>query len=256
MSVEQFESNMRKNLLQGKLQSLALEGVIVTPEELNAEFHRRNDKFKFEYVMYSPAASTPVVNVTPQEVQEYFNRNRAAYKTPERRSFYLLIADEAKVGAGVQVSDGDLLRAYQANLERYRTPERVKARHILIKTMDKPKEEQDKLAAKAGDLLKQIRGGADFAELAKKNSDDPGSAQKGGDLDWVIRGQTVKEFEDAAFLVEAQGNQQRHQDPVRLSHYPGVREGARQGEALRGSEGRLGHRTQETHRLRADAERH
>jgi len=202
LTVSQFEADIRKNILLLRVQNLAMEGVIVTPEELKAEFHRRNDKFKFDYVLYSPSSSVQNVTVSPQEAQEYFNKNRVQFKTPERRSFYLLIADENKVGANVQVSDADLQKAYQSNLERYRTPERVKARHILIKTMDKPKEEQDKLAAKAGDLLKQIRGGADFAELAKKNSEDPGSAQKGGDLDWVTRGQTVKEFEDAAFALK------------------------------------------------------
>jgi peptidyl-prolyl cis-trans isomerase D len=202
LTVEQFEANVRKNLLLLKLQEIPLEGVIVTPEELTAEFHRQHDKFKFEYVLYDPSANLPAINVTPQEAQDYFKAHRAQYKTPERRSFDLLIADEAKIGATVQVSDDDLRKAYSANLDRYRTPERVKARHILIKTLDRPKEEQDKLAAKAGDILKQLRAGGNFADLAKKYSEDPGSAAKGGDLDWVTRGQMVKEFEDATFALK------------------------------------------------------
>ncbi len=202
MTIEQFEANVRKNLLLLRLQNLALEGVVVSPQEVLKEFHGRNDKYKFDYILFEPAKSIGNISVSPQEVRQFFNKNRAQFKTPERRSFDLLIADEAKVGAAVQVSDADLQRAYSTNLDRYRTPERIRARHILVKTMDKPKEEQDKLAAKAGDLLKQLRGGADFADLAKKNSDDPGSAQKGGDLDWVVRGQTVKEFEDAAFSLK------------------------------------------------------
>jgi peptidyl-prolyl cis-trans isomerase D len=202
MTIEQFEANVRKNLLLLRLQNLALEGVVVGPQEVLKEFHGRNDKYKFDYILFEPAKSIGNITVSPQEVRQFFDKNRAQFKTPERRSFDLLIADEAKIGAAVQVSDADLQRAYSTNLDRYRTPERIRARHILVKTMDKPKEEQDKLAAKAGDLLKQLRGGANFADLAKKNSDDPGSAQKGGDLDWVVRGQTIKEFEDAAFALK------------------------------------------------------
>jgi peptidyl-prolyl cis-trans isomerase D len=74
-------------------------------------------------------------------------------------------------------------------------------RHILIKTQGKPKEEAPKLKAKAEDLLKQLKGGADFAELAKKNSEDTGSAEKGGELGWIVKGQTVPNFEKAAFSL-------------------------------------------------------
>jgi peptidyl-prolyl cis-trans isomerase D len=107
-----------------------------------------------------------------------------------------------KVAATIDIPESELRKAYDANKDKYRTPERVRERHILISTMNKPKEEQAKLEAKAADILKQIRAGGDFAELAKKNSDDPGSAQKGGDLDWVTRGQMVKPFEEASFKLK------------------------------------------------------
>jgi peptidyl-prolyl cis-trans isomerase D len=200
-SVEQFESYIRKNLLLLRLQNLALEGVIVPPAEVTREFHLRNDKVKLEYVLFSPAKYRDAVSVTREEALDHFNKNRASYQTPERRSYHLLIADESKMASQVSMSDADLQRLYQQNLDRYRSGERVKARHILIKTTEKPKEEIGRLEAKAGDILKQLRGGADFAELAKKHSEDPGSAAKGGDLDWVSRGQTVKAFEDAAFSL-------------------------------------------------------
>ena len=80
-------------------------------------------------------------------------------------------------------------------------PDRRRVRHILLKTADKPADELPKLQAKAEDLLKQLRAGADFAALARQHSEDTGSAAKGGDLDWVVRGQTVKAFEEAAFSL-------------------------------------------------------
>ena len=91
---------------------------------------------------------------------------------------------------------------YNSHKDQYRTPERVHARHILLSTTNKPKDEIPKIQAKAEDLLKQIRGGADFAQLAQKNSEDPGSAAKGGDLGWVVRGQMVKNFEDTVFALK------------------------------------------------------
>lgn len=114
----------------------------------------------------------------------------------------MVVVDEDKVSASIQTNEGSLRAYYDSNKDQFRTPERVKVRHILIKTMEKPKDQEEALKKKTEDLLKQIKGGADFAELAKKNSEDTVSAAKGGDLDWVARGQTVKPFEDAAFALQ------------------------------------------------------
>ncbi len=202
LSVEEFEKNIKQNLQLIRLQNVALEGAVVTPAEVEKEFHRRNDKVKLEYVVYTPGDLRSQITLTPAEVSEFFNKNSANFTTPEKRSFHLLVADEAKIGANFQLSDAELETMYKGNIERYRTPERVHVRHILLKTQDKPKEEVPKLEAKANDLLKQIRAGGDFAELAKKHSEDPGSAVKGGDLDWVTRGQMVPNFENAAFSLK------------------------------------------------------
>lgn len=202
LTIPEFEQNIRTNLLLMKLQNIALEGAVVTPGEVEREYHRKNDKVKVSYVAWTPKDLRSQVTVTPEEVQAFYNQNKAQFMTPERRSFHLLIADEQKIGSTVEVSDADLKAAYSQNLDRYRSPERVKVRHILVKTTDKSKEEVVKLEAKANDLLKQIRGGADFAALARQHSDDPGSGAKGGDLDWVVRGQTVPAFEQAAFSLK------------------------------------------------------
>jgi peptidyl-prolyl cis-trans isomerase D len=202
MSIAEFERNVRTNLLLMKLQNIALEGAIVTPSEVEQEFRRRKEQVKVEYVSYNPGNLRSEVTATPQEIQNEYNQRKASYTVPEKRSFHLLIADEAKFAAALQLPESVLRAAYARNLDRYRLPERVHVRHILLNTVNKPKEEVAKLEAKANDLLKQLRAGADFAELAKKNSEDPGSAQKGGDLDWVTRGQMVKPFEETAFSLK------------------------------------------------------
>jgi peptidyl-prolyl cis-trans isomerase D len=199
--VPEFEANIRKNLLLLKLRNLTLEGVVVTPAEVEAEYRRRNDQIRIEYVAFDPSKIRNSVSVTPAEMQEFYNKNKASFKTNEKRTFDVLFADEAKIAASMDMPEAELRKFYDANRDQFRTPERVKVRHILVSTMNKSKDEAAKAEQKANDLLKQIKSGADFAELAKKNSDDPGSAVKGGDLDWVVRGQTVKPFEDTAFSL-------------------------------------------------------
>jgi peptidyl-prolyl cis-trans isomerase D len=202
LTIPEFEANVRKQVLMTKLRNLVLEGVVVTPQEVEAEYRRRNEKVKLEYIEFSSDKFRSQVKVSPEEIQDHFNKNRGNYRVNEKRSFDLLVIDEERVAATTNPTDLQVRRAYEDGRDRYRIPERVRVRHILIKTAEKPKEEIPKLEAKANDLLKQIKGGADFAELAKKNSEDPGSAAKGGELDWVARGQTVANFESAAFTLK------------------------------------------------------
>ncbi len=100
------------------------------------------------------------------------------------------------------VTDAQLRAAYASSMDSFRTPERVKVRHILLMTQGKSDADKKAALAKAQDLLKQVRAGADFAELAKKNSQDPGSAPNGGDLGFIVRGQTVPPFEKFAFSAK------------------------------------------------------
>lgn len=199
LSIPEFEAAIRRQLLAMKLQGLAVEGVIVTSAEIEQEFRRRNDKVKLEYIALTAAKYRSQVSVSPEEIRAYFEKNRSAYQSPEKRGFAMLVIDEAKVGQKMTVPEGELRRMYEARKEEFRIPERVKVRHILLKTTGKPAEEIPKLQARAEELLKQIKAGADLGELARKNSEDTGSASKGGDLGWIVRGQTVKAFEETAF---------------------------------------------------------
>jgi len=202
MTIPQFEENLRSQMLLNKLRTMVLEGIVVAPAEVEREYRRVNERVKIEHISLDPAKLQPQVKVSPEEIQAHFNQHRSSFRIAEKRSFEMLIVDEAAVTASVTVPEAELRRAYELNKETYRTPERVKVRHILLKTTDRPKEEILAIRAKAEGLLKQLRGGADFAELAKKNSEDPGSGAKGGDLDWIVRGQTVKAFEDTAFSLK------------------------------------------------------
>jgi peptidyl-prolyl cis-trans isomerase D len=202
VTIPEFEEDLKRQILITKLREIAVEGTIVTPQEIETTYRRQNEKIKIEYVKLTGDLFRKEVQPTTDEMQSYFKVNGAAFQMPEKKNLVLLIADQAKIDASVSVSDADLLKLYNQSQAQFRMPERVHVRHILLKTTGKAAAEDAPIKAKAEDLLKQIRAGANFADLARKNSEDTGSAVKGGDLDWVARGQTVPEFEQAAFTLK------------------------------------------------------
>ncbi len=202
MSIPEFEEMVRKEILSSRMRNLAMEGVVVTPQEARAQYEKSKQKAKVEYIAFKPDDLKSQAKVAPEDLKTYYDANKNNYVQPEKRDLALLIADQEKIGASINVPEAQLQQAYQSRRDQFRTPERVRVRHILVKTTGKTPAETEKLKQKAADLLKQLKGGADFATLAKANSDDPGSAVKGGELGWVTRGQTVKNFEQAAFSLK------------------------------------------------------
>jgi peptidyl-prolyl cis-trans isomerase D len=202
LTIPEFEAQMRQDLLISRLSGVVASNVVVTPDEVVKEYQHKEQRVKLEYAALAPDKLASQVSITPAEEQTYFNTFRAGYRIPERRSFQMLVVDAARVTQRINLSDDQLRRFYDQNKDQYRIPERVHVRHILLKTTDKPPAQVTALETKAGDLLKQIKAGANFADLAQKNSEDPGSAVKGGDLGWIVRDQTVKAFENAAFSLK------------------------------------------------------
>ncbi len=200
LTIPEFEANVRKQMLLVKLQNLVAGSVVVTPAEIELEYRRENEKVKLQYVAISPAKYRPQVTVSAEEIRTYFEKSRDLYRIPPKRSLALLVADEAEVEKRITVPESELRRAYEANKEQFRTPEQVKVRQILLNTTDKPKEEIPKIQAKAEELLKQIKSGADFATLARKFSEHQESASKGGDMGWIARGQAA--FESTVFAMK------------------------------------------------------
>ncbi len=202
LTIPEFESNVRKQILLLRIMNLALEGEVVTDEEVEEEFRRQNEKIRIEYIALSPSDYRDQVQVTPEEIQQYYERNKPTFRIPEKRDVRILVVSEGEIGKSIEVPEEELRRAYRAEQDRFRLPERVKVRHILLKTTDKSPEEIEKLKAKAEELLQQLKNGADFAKLAEENSDDKGTAVQGGELGWITRGQTVENFEKVAFSLK------------------------------------------------------
>ena len=202
MSVPEFESNLRVDQYRETLQNLAMEGAVITETELENAFKQQNEKIKFEYIVLIPEKIGQDLKPSDAELKAYFEANKNFFPMLETRDAQLIVADQAKIGESIPIPDSQVQSYYNSHLDQYRTPERVHARHILLATASKSDADKAKIKAKAEDLLKQLRSGADFGELAQKNSEDPGSASKGGDLGWVVRGQMVKEFEDTTFALK------------------------------------------------------
>ncbi|MBZ5601570.1 MAG: peptidyl-prolyl cis-trans isomerase, partial [Acidobacteriia bacterium] len=192
----------RNGVLYDKIQNLAYNSAVVTPKEIDDELRRRFERSKIEYVAFPPAKFKDQAKASPEEMKAYYDSHKFQYSTPEKRSFQVIVIDQDKVEKSINVTDAQLRAAYAANMDNFRNPERVHARHILIKTVDKSDAEKKQLLAKAQDTLKQVKGGGNFAEIAKKSSEDTGSAEKGGDLGWVVRGQMLPEFEKAVFSLK------------------------------------------------------
>jgi peptidyl-prolyl cis-trans isomerase D len=201
-TIPEFERDLKKQILLQRIESLALQGTIVTPSQVEEDFRKRNEKIKVAYFQLSPEKYKSQVTATPEEIAANFAQNRGSYTIPEKRDYLIYVIDQEKLAASLTVSESDLRRAYTEQRDKFRVPERVHVRHILLKTADKPPAEVQALRKRIDDLLKQAKGGADFAALAQKNSDDTASAVKGGDIDWITRGQTVPEFEKAAFTLK------------------------------------------------------
>ncbi|MGA7687241.1 MAG: peptidylprolyl isomerase [Terriglobales bacterium] len=209
LTIDQFEALEKDDILIRKLQALVASSAFVSDAEVRDEFERRNTKIKFEYAVITQGDILKGLHPTEEELKAFYDRNKAAYANsiPEKRQIKYAVIDSSKIAATETVSQEELQQYYDQHRDDYRAPEQVKVRHILIKTpLPAPGQQEDPKAvaearAKAEDVLKQIKAGGDFAKLAEKYSDDPGSAKEGGELGWIGRGRTVPEFEKVAFAL-------------------------------------------------------
>jgi peptidyl-prolyl cis-trans isomerase D len=213
LSVPQFEAGVKQDILVRKLRNLVAASASVDDPAVRQEFEKRNTKIKFQYAVISEADIRKGIHPSDTELKAFYERNKATYNNsiPEKRKVTYAIIDSSRIASNTQVTQSDLQSYYNQHQDEYRVPEQVNVRHILIKSpapgadgkVDQKADEAAK--AKAEDILKQIKAGGNFADLAKKYSEDPGSAKNGGSLSWIGKGRTVPEFEKAAFSLPKGG---------------------------------------------------
>lgn len=212
-TVPQLEEAIKDEIRIKKLQALIVGGATVTDAEVREQFQKQNTKVKFDYAVIKKDDILKNLKPAEAELQAFYDRNKPTYvnSIPEKRQLRYVVLDNARMLAQTQVTQQELQDYYDKHRDQYRVPEQVNVRHILIKTpLPGPDGKVDPKAveaaqAKAQDVLKQVKAGGNFADLAKKYSDDPGSAKEGGSLGWIGKGRTVPEFEKAAFSLPKGG---------------------------------------------------
>jgi len=204
-----FENSVADDLLLAKLQALISGSASVSDNAIHEQFVKQNTKVKFDYALLKQDDLKKGLHPTESELKAFYQSHLSTYANsiPEKRKVKYAVIDTNKIEAGIQLTQDDLSTYYRDHRDAYRVPEQVKVSHILIKTpLPGPDGKVDEKGAaeaqrRAEDLLKQIKSGAKFEDLAKKYSEDPGSAKEGGSLGWIGRGQTVPEFEKTAFSL-------------------------------------------------------
>ncbi|HET9694800.1 MAG TPA: SurA N-terminal domain-containing protein, partial [Steroidobacteraceae bacterium] len=200
-SEAEFEREFRRDLESNQLRNAIAVSSFVTPSELQRRVALEGETREVAYAVVPAAAYAAQVNVTPEAVASYYEKNKSQFMTPETVALQYLQLNLAEIAASVEVTEEALRKYYDENAARNETPERRKASHILVESGS------DDAAAKkeAEDLAARAKAGADFAALAREHSDDVGSKAAGGDLGWATREAYVPEFSQALFGMKDNG---------------------------------------------------
>lgn len=204
MSPEMFEARMRNDLAARQVQAGVAQTAFIpaVPADLalNAYFERR----EVQLARFATAEYAARVKPEDSELEAFYQANQALFQAPEQASIEYIVLDIDAVRKTIKLNEQDLRSYYEQNAARLSGPEERRASHILISaTKDAPAADRQKARERAQELLAQVRKAPDsFAQLARKHSQDPGSAPNGGDLDFFPRGAMVKPFEDAAFALK------------------------------------------------------
>jgi peptidyl-prolyl cis-trans isomerase D len=209
LSVPVFEQIVKNDILLDKLRNLVTGSTMVSDAEVRQEFEKQGTKVKFEYAVLRKDDLQKQIQPSDAELKAFYDRNKATYNNsiPEKRKVQYVLVDTAKILSEIPVTKEDLQGFYDQHRDDYRVPEQVSVSHILIKTpLPGPDGKVDAKGTedarkKAEDVLKRLKAGGNFADLAKKYSEDPGSGKNGGSLGWIGRGRTVPDFEKTAFSL-------------------------------------------------------
>ena len=199
MSPAQFEEDIRKSILLDRLRATVTNWLTVSDAETADEHQRRNERVKINVVAFRADDYREEVEVNDDDIALLYSQESASYQVPEKRQLQFLLIDESVIADSITPAEEEIDQYYNANLSQYSTPGQIRASHILLRTEEQDEAEVEALAA---ELVTQARGGADFAELARRHSEDEVTAPEGGSVGLFGRGSMVREFEDAAFALE------------------------------------------------------
>ena len=207
MSPAEFEENVRRSLMLQRLQAALTDWITVSDDDVEREHVRRNERVRLSAISFRADDFREGLEATDDDVAALFDQNANDYLVPEKRRLRFVLIDVPALKASFTPSDADVQAYYDNNLDRYTEEVDLRVSHILLRTQDV---ELAEVQAQAESIVAEARNGADFAELARRYSEDEGTREAGGDLGRITRGQMVPEFEGAAFALE----QDEISDPV------------------------------------------
>lgn len=204
LTPEGLEARVRRDLSVAQVQNAIANTVFSSPKQagvsLGAYFERR----EIQFVRFTPADFVAKVAPTDADLDAFYKNNPSQFKAAESASVEYVVLDLEAVKKSITLNEADVKTYFDQNQARLSGAQERRASHILINAAkDAPAADRQKAKARAAELLAALRTAPDsFAEVAKKNSQDTGSAPAGGDLDFFGRGAMVKPFEDAAFAMK------------------------------------------------------
>jgi peptidyl-prolyl cis-trans isomerase D len=208
MSPEVFENQLRNDIALRQVLAGVTQSSFTPAAQANVSLGSFFEKREVQVARFNAADYRGKVEPTDADLQAFYDGNKQLFQAPEQASVEFVVLDLATVQKGISISEADLKTYYEQNAGRIGGQEERRASHILIAVpKGAPQADKDKAKAKAGELLAQVKKAPDsFAEVAKKSSQDEGSAKQGGDLDFFPRGAMTKPFEDAAFALKQKGD--------------------------------------------------
>lgn len=195
-----FEQDVRRELTRAKVESTVKGGVKVAEAELEQAFVARREEIRAAWALVDLAPLVGAATATDEEIQAYLRDHQAEFREPERRRIQYATVNPRDFTR--PATDADVEKFYTEHAAEFETPRQVRASHILIRVPETGgSEAEDSARAKVADLIRRVKGGEDFAKLARERSEDPGSKANGGELGFVAKGEMVGPFEQALFAL-------------------------------------------------------
>ena len=202
VSMQQFENEQRRSLMQAKMYAFIQQGAQVTDSEAEQEYWREHQQVNVRYATLVPSLFEAEVSVSDDDVKTFYESNKESYREPERRRIRYVTVTPEPFQVAREFTDDEIRDYYDSQPESFVQDEQARARHILFRLPENASpEREERVRSLAEDVLGKLRNGADFAAAAAEHSEDEGTAEAGGDLGFFPRGQMMPQLEEAAFSL-------------------------------------------------------
>jgi len=199
-TVESFEAALREDLLFGKIAQVLQQNLYLSDADLEEAYRQQVERAKIRYVQMPAARFSDEAKASQEEMEAYLATHLEELTLPAQRQVKYVLVDRNLMRDRVEIPQDELRAYYKDHASEFTTDEQVRASHILLRTGGERSVEEAKTELAA--IRARIEAGEDFAQVARQTSEDPGSAQRGGDLDFFGRGAMVPQFEEAAFNAQ------------------------------------------------------